>query len=63
MAHYEPPHQYLHFLQIQLFSSLVLKELNFNILLTPMAGLMQNTEAESSSMALPVHSLVGWFWV
>ena len=27
VAHYEPPHQNLHFLQIQLFSSLVLKEL------------------------------------
>ena len=27
VAHYEPPHQDLHCLQIQLFSSLVLKEL------------------------------------
>ena len=31
MAHYEPPHQDLHCLQILLFASLVLKELN-NIL-------------------------------
>ena len=28
MAHYEPPHQYLYYLQLQLFSSLVLKELS-----------------------------------
>ena len=28
MAHHEPPHQDLHCLQIQLFSSLVVKELN-----------------------------------
>ena len=28
MAHYEPPHQDLRCLQIQLFSSLVVKELN-----------------------------------
>ena len=28
VAHFEPPHQDLHCLQIQLFSSLVLKELN-----------------------------------
>ena len=28
MAHYEPPHLDKHYLQIQLFSSLVLKELN-----------------------------------
>ena len=28
VAHYEPPHQDLRCLQIQLFSSLVLKELN-----------------------------------
>ena len=28
VAHYEPPHQDLHCLQIQLFASLVLKELN-----------------------------------
>ena len=27
VAHYEPPHQDLHCLQIQLFSSLVVKEL------------------------------------
>ena len=27
VAHYEPPHQDLHRLQIQLFSSLVVKEL------------------------------------
>ena len=27
VAHYEPPHQDLHCLQIQLFSSVVLKEL------------------------------------
>ena len=30
MAHYEPPHQDLRFLQIQLFSSQVLKELILN---------------------------------
>ena len=29
MAHYEPSHQDLHCLEIQLFSSLVLKELSF----------------------------------
>ena len=28
MAHFEPPHQHLRCLQIQLFSSLVLKELS-----------------------------------
>ena len=28
MAHNEPPHQYLYYLQLQLFSSLVLKELS-----------------------------------
>ena len=28
MAHFEPPHQHLHCLQIQLFSSLVPKELS-----------------------------------
>ena len=31
MAHYEPPHQDLGCLQIQLFSSLVVKELNETI--------------------------------
>ena len=31
MAHYEPPHQDLRCLQIQLFSSLVVKELNNDI--------------------------------
>ena len=31
VAHYEPPHQELQCLQIQLFSSLVLKELNISI--------------------------------
>ena len=30
MAHYEPPHQDLRCLQIQLFSSLVVKELHVN---------------------------------
>ena len=30
MAHDEPPHHNLHCLQIQLFSSLVLKELEYN---------------------------------
>ena len=32
VAHHEPPHQDLHCLQIQLFSSLVLKELMFSLL-------------------------------
>ena len=30
VAHYEPPHQDLRCLQIQLFSSLVVKELNIS---------------------------------
>ena len=30
VAHYEPPHQHLHCLQNQIFSSLVLKELTDN---------------------------------
>ena len=33
VAHYEPPHQDLRCLQIQLFSSLILKELKLNCLL------------------------------
>ena len=33
VAHHEPPHQDLHCLQIQLFSSLVLKELIYQALL------------------------------
>ena len=35
VAHDEPPHQDLHCLQIQLFSSLVLKELNNLNIWTP----------------------------
>ena len=31
VARYEPPHQDLHCLQIQLFSSLVVKELNMSL--------------------------------
>ena len=34
MAHHEPPHQDLHCLQIQLFSSLVIKELRLIVITT-----------------------------
>ena len=37
MAHHEPPHQDLHCLQIQLFSSLVVKELTLKMPITTAA--------------------------
>ena len=67
VAHYEPPHQDLRCLQIQLFSFLVLKELN-NIKIDVMFGVIHGCNGRSNKRYFRSYQgkrwLVGWlFWV
>ena len=48
VAHHEPPHQDLCCLQIQLFSSVVVKELNIRSLAAVCSGLFRSTSEPRS---------------